>query len=120
LILSLIMSFIDDCQNLANLPPEIWVRVFEDFPLQELGNAEKVSKGWRNFIRNSPPLWQRQLDRYRSSDHDPMIRDFAGRIPLDSSNGVMIKKAVLTLHVASGKIRKLGPRPVVPTQALAA
>lgn len=114
------MSYVDDCQNLTNLPPEVWVHILGDFNLQELGNAEKVSRGWRNFIRYSPPLWQRQMDRYRSDDHDPIIRDFANRIPKDSTNGSMIKKAVLTLHVASGKIKKLGPRPVVSTQAVAA
>ena len=66
------------------------------------------------MLRNSPPLWQRQMDAFRSEDEDPMIRDFALRIPRDSVNGVMIKKAVLTLHLARGKIKKLGPRPVIP------
>ena len=63
--------------------------------------------------RNSPPLWQRHLEVFRdSSRQDPMIADFAQRIPKDSQNAVMIKKAVLTLLLASCKIKKLGPRPV--------
>ena len=63
--------------------------------------------------RNSPPLWQRQMDIFRDDRQDPMIREFAQRIPKDSQNGVMIKKAVLTLLLASGKIRKMGPKPAV-------
>ena len=63
--------------------------------------------------RTSPPLWQRQMDVFRGEDQDPMIREFAHRVPKDAADGVKIKKAVLTLLLASGKIRKLGPRPVV-------
>lgn len=107
------MSECGDCQHLNNLPPELWVRIFSDLNLRELGNAEKVARGWRNFIRTSPPLWQRQMEVFRGEDQDPMIRDFAHRIPKDAADGVKIKKAVLTLLLASGKIRKLGPRPVV-------
>ena len=53
------------------------------------------------------------MDIFRDETQDSMIREFAQRIPKDATNGVNIKKAVLTLHLASGKIKKLGPRPVV-------
>ena len=53
------------------------------------------------------------MDVFRGEDQDPMIREFAHRVPKDAADGVKIKKAVLTLLLASGKIRKLGPRPVV-------
>ena len=46
------MSECGDCQHLVNLPPELWVRIFSDLNLRELGNAEKVARGWRNFIRS--------------------------------------------------------------------